>query len=383
MPHNAHYVYENCVACGITYRIQSDWECDAGLIKSGDDCICPSGMYETQSECENANPNSNCTQDVKCYKPYDCKDGYAKSVSGCKNPNGYTLGATDAYGCAECKEKECGSVWVYKPDYSSGSESSGMEYVDSSPDSSVEVCGNAGATGWKRTIVSGRFSGTKACYACRRNNCPSGYTTNNTSAESCGSDNWTLDIASVKSGENLCTKCVYNAPSCPDGYYPIHNLTSATRCGSMGEKGWYIEKLGSCAKCAQKDCQAGLRESSNERITVTVEEKNMSFRIYLKQGNEYFFTFEPNGYYSGDTRCGEFIFSLDNFCSEYRREVANCASKTKEESGYEDDDAFWDCVDGVDESWDSHFDNVNRCHLCMGVFGSRGDRYFCRDLWYW
>ncbi len=382
-PHNAHYVYENCVACGITYRIQSDWECNAGFIKSGDDCICPSGMYETQSECENANPNSNCTQDVKCYKPYDCKDGYAKSVSGCKNPNGYTLGATDAYGCAECKEKECGSVWVYKPDYSSGSESSGMEYVDSSPDSSVEVCGNAGATGWKRTIVSGRFSGTKACYVCQRNSCPSGYTTNNTSAESCGSDNWTLDIASVKSGENLCTKCVYNAPSCPDGYYPIHNLTSATRCGSMGEKGWYIEKLGSCAKCAQKDCQAGLRESSNERITVTVEEKNMSFRIYLKQGNEYFFTFEPNGYYSGDTRCGEFIFSLDNFCSEYRREVANCASKTKEESGYEDDDAFWDCVDGVDESWDSHFDNVNRCHLCMGVFGSRGDRYFCRDLWYW
>ena len=251
-------------------------------------------MYETQSECENANPNSNCTQDVKCYKPYDCKDGYAKSVSGCKNPNGYTLGATDAYGCAECKEKECGSVWVYKPDYSSGSESSGMEYVDSSPDSSVEVCGNAGATGWKRTIVSGRFSGTEACYVCQRNNCPSGYITGRSSVADCGPGSWNFDIASTKSGDEICSKCTYSCvATCEDKYTgslpanAYYTYETCTACGvtSQIKSGWacnsgYVKAGNTCQKAYASCSAANMSYLSSPRPDSNCK----STTIYLTSG---------------------------------------------------------------------------------------------------
>ena len=332
----------------------------------------------------------------QCYvcQPNACPTGYKPGVSsvadcGSKAADGWSFTASNlANGndpCGKCEKLQCPIVQVKYPIEGNSSGDSAYIYksVKSTTNSSESLCGTQGANGWS-TALTGNYSGNDACYVCKPRFCPIGYSTGKTSVDDCGSEGaagWKFSTASSTAGDEICGKCTRNTTTCPTGY--TAGLTSVKTCGDSGEKGWTLQTQGNCGKCVANDCKAGLRESSNERVTVTVKEKNISFRLYLKQGNEYFFTFDPNGYYSGNERCGDFIFSLANFCSEYRREVANCATQTKELSGYEDDDDFWSCVDGVDESWDSHFDNVNRCALCMGVFGSTGDRYFCRDLWHW
>ena len=402
-PHNAHYVYENCTACGETTQIKSDWECDAGLIKSGGDCLCPSGSYETNSECETANANSNCTKDGACYTPTSCKTGYSKTLSGCGNTAGFTLGATDAYGCAECQKKECGSVWVYKPDYSSGSESSATEYVESTTDSSVEVCGNAGSTGWTR-VKTGRYSGTQACYACQRNNCPSGYITGRSSVADCGPGSWDFDIASTKSGEQICSKCTYNKPTCPSGYDA--NITSASQCGSSGANGWTVQKSGSCGKCVAKDCTSGLLENVSANPSGTLVE-NVNLRAY-----EVYFNFTSNGYYSGDMRCGTFTLNKPMWCADYK---ATLLSVCKSDAGggygywfgygYDDSDAsdiftycgenpndthcalasgddLTKCIAVVDTRFSTGNTNYDFCSKCGSPVGSIADPnnwYYCQN----
>ncbi len=315
MPHNAHYVYENCTACGETTRITSAWKCDAGFIESGGDCVCPSGSYETNSECETANANSNCTKDGACYKPTSCKTGYSKILSGCGNTAGFTLGATDAYGCAECQKKECGYTWVYKPDYSSGSESSGSEYVESSTDSSVEVCGNAGSTGWTR-VKTDSYSGTQACYACMRNSCPSGYITGRSSVADCGSGSWTFDIASIKSGEQICSKCTYNKPSCPSGTYdslsacekanPNGVCSSVNKCYKLVScnLGYALNATG--AACIANTCpivEFEVNTSSSTSVTVKVQSTTSQDITRCGSTEEKGWELYATNTYSGNSLC--------------------------------------------------------------------------------
>ncbi len=150
----------------------------------------------------------------KCVEK-DCSTGYSKDVTSCSA--GYTFVKDDSNPlCGKCDVKPCGSVWVYKPDYSSGSESSGSEYVKATTGSSVEKCG--GSAGWERVIVSGMYSGDDACYVCQRKSCPSGYITGRSDAADCGTgSSWTLDIhPTIKSGDDICSKCTQ---SCPSGSY--------------------------------------------------------------------------------------------------------------------------------------------------------------------
>ncbi len=356
-------------------------------------CDVPQGL---ETDCEKlgyTNTNGGACPDgkvtVKCpfnrkymYCPSgSCNPGFAHTVDECSTnkdaTGGYTLGALDSDGCGQCIAKTCPIVQLnINEDSSAGSS---LREVQSTTDNDVEHCGNTGKKGYSISIT-GAYSGEKACYVCKPNSCPDGFTADISNLADCPNPSlMKYEAAQTSSGDKICGKCTYVQGNCPSGY--VQNLTNVTQCGPSGDNGWDLKTQGTCGQCTAKACQQGSVKNSEERITVTTR-NNISFSISLSSYNDDFFTFEPNGFYSGNSQCGKHTFNINNFCDGYRREVAYCASKIKEEYG-KDDEAFFDCLNDVDENWDAHYDNVNRCSLCMGIFGSTGDRYFCRDLWYW
>ena len=212
-PTNASWSYESCTACGSSYSIKSGWTCNTGYVKSGNDCVCPSGTYRTQSACESANPYSNCTLDVKCYKPTSCKSGYGKSTSDCGTKvAGWSLGLTDNYGCSQCNKNSCPSI---SKTVSSSSTTTATVSIQTSTDSDVANCGTTGSSGYTLDTTS-YYSGDSLCYACTPKACPSGYTPTN--QLTCSG----LAQTSLNSyfGEDTCSTCRTVIKRCLAGTYP-------------------------------------------------------------------------------------------------------------------------------------------------------------------
>ena len=328
-PDNASYTYESCTACGSSYSIKSGWTCDSGYVKYNNDCVCPAGTYPTQAQCESAYAYSNCTLDVKCYRPTSCKTGYAVTANLCGTKvAGWQLGMRDKNSCAQCVKKECPDVMMKVPYYgnSSGSASGSAGYgytyrlVSSSITNNAYACGTQGSKGWT-TVLTSNYSGDNACYACKPNACPTGYSAGRTSVADCGTGgaaNWEFYIANNATyGEEICSKCVRKTTTCPSGY--TSGLTNASNCGKEGTKGWTVQTQGVCGKCVAKECAAGMSENpSANGSSVMIDNVNLS-----SYGQ--FFNFTPNGYYSGDSRCGTFALDKQMWCEDYKSQlISNC-----------------------------------------------------------
>ena len=378
-PDNASYTYESCTACGSSYSIKSGWTCDSGYVKSGNSCLCPSGTYDSKALCESNNPYSNCTIDVKCYKPTSCKSGYAKSASACGSKSGWTLGDADYYGCRRCNKKECPDVMMKVPYYgnSSGSASGSAGYgytyrlLSSSITNNAYACGTQGSKGWT-TVLTSNYSGDNACYACKPNACPTGYSAGRTSVADCGTGgaaNWEFYIANNATyGEEICSKCVRKTTTCPSGY--TAGLTNASKCGSKGAKGWIVKTQGVCGKCVAKECVAGMSENTTgEKVS------GVPLGSYEKS---YYFDFSPNAYYTGDARCGTFTLKPEEVCADYIRNKKSCGNgidyddstynnifEACEAGGYADCTSLYDCIKEINANWKVY--DLNYCSLCGGA----------------
>ena len=378
-PDNASYTYESCTACESSYSIKSGWTCDSGYVKSGNSCLCPSGTYDSKALCESNNPYSNCTIDVKCYKPTSCKSGYAKSASACGSKSGWTLGDADYYGCRRCNKKECPDVMMKVPYYgnSSGSASGSAGYgytyrlLSSSITNNAYACGTQGSKGWT-TVLTSNYSGDNACYACKPNACPTGYSAGRTSVADCGTGgaaNWEFYIANNATyGEEICSKCVRKTTTCPSGY--TAGLTNASKCGSKGAKGWTVKTQGVCGKCVAKECVAGMSENTTgEKVS------GVPLGSYEKS---YYFDFSPNAYYTGDARCGTFTLKPEEVCADYIRNKKSCGNgidyddstynnifEACEAGGYADCTSLYDCIKEINANWKVY--DLNYCSLCGGA----------------
>ena len=378
-PDNASYTYESCTACGSSYSIKSGWTCDSGYVKSGNSCVCPSGTYDSKALCESNNPYSNCTIDVKCYKPTSCKSGYAKSASACGSKSGWALGDADYYGCRRCNKKECPDVMMKVPYYgnSSGSASGSAGYgytyrlLSSSITNNAYACGTQGSKGWT-TVLTSNYSGDNACYACKPNACPTGYSAGRTSVADCGTGgaaNWEFYIANNATyGEEICSKCVRKTTTCPSGY--TAGLTNASKCGSKGAKGWTVKTQGVCGKCVAKECVAGMSENTTgEKVS------GVPLGSYEKS---YYFDFSPNAYYTGDARCGTFTLKPEEVCADYIRNKKSCGNgidyddstynnifEACEAGGYADCTSLYDCIKEINANWKVY--DLNYCSLCGGA----------------
>ena len=227
-PTNASWSYESCTACGSSYSIKSGWTCNTGYVKSGNDCVCPSGTYRTQSACESANPYSNCTLDVKCYKPTSCKSGYAKSASSCGlKAAGWSLGLTDNYGCSQCNKNSCPSI---SKTISSSSTTTATVSIQTSTDSDVANCGTTGSSGYTLDTTT-YYSGDSMCYACTPKACPSGYTPTN--QLTCSG----LSVSHLSSyfGDDTCSKCRSTSKVCLIGTYPTQEECENSSDGGLIE----------------------------------------------------------------------------------------------------------------------------------------------------
>ena len=378
-PDNASYTYESCTACGVSSTIKTGWTCDTGYVKSGNNCLCPSGTYDSKALCESNNPYSNCTIDVKCYKPTSCKSGYAKSASACGSKSGWTLGDADYYGCRRCNKKECPDVMMKVPYYgnSSGSASGSAGYgytyrlLSSSITNNAYACGTQGSKGWT-TVLTSNYSGDNACYACKPNACPTGYSAGRTSVADCGTGgaaNWEFYIANNATyGEEICSKCVRKTTTCPSGY--TAGLTNASKCGSKGAKGWTVKTQGVCGKCVAKECVAGMSENTTgEKVS------GVPLGSYEKS---YYFDFSPNAYYTGDARCGTFTLKPEEVCADYIRNKKSCGNgidyddstynnifEACEAGGYADCTSLYDCIKEINANWKVY--DLNYCSLCGGA----------------
>ena len=374
-PDNASYTYESCTACGSSYSIKSGWTCDSGYVKYNNDCVCPAGTYPTQAQCESAYAYSNCTLDVKCYRPTSCKTGYAVTANLCGTKvAGWQLGMRDKNSCAQCVKKECPDVMMKVPYYgnSSGSASGSAGYgytyrlVSSSITNNAYACGTQGSKGWT-TVLTSNYSGDNACYACKPNACPTGYSAGRTSVADCGTGgaaNWEFYIANNATyGEEICSKCVRKTTTCPSGY--TSGLTNASKCGSSGAKGWTVKTQGVCGKCEAKECVAGMSENpSANGSSVMIDNVNLS-----SYGQ--FFNFTPNGYYSGDSRCGTFALDKQMWCEDYKSQlISNCRTSGGSNNffgyGFEDSgdsDIFIYCSKHpTDKNCDlSYSDDLRKC----------------------
>ena len=262
----------------------------------------------------------------------------------------------------------------------SGSAGYGYTYrlVSSSITNNAYACGTQGSKGWT-TVLTSNYSGDNACYACKPNACPTGYSAGRTSVADCGTGgaaNWEFYIANNATyGEEICSKCVRKTTTCPSGY--TAGLTNVSKCGSSGAKGWTVKTQGNCGKCEAKECTQGL---SYKIPYFTVTEfipysRNMSFIMHTGGGGLQYLNFTPNGYYTGDTECGSFALDLNIFCDDYRREIKKCVD---EEYSYGIENTS-ECMNNVNDRWAKAYDDVNMCNLCIGVFGSVSDLFFCEQ----
>ena len=417
-PDNASYTYESCTACGSSYSIKSGWTCDSGYVKSGNSCLCPSGTYDSKALCESNNPYSNCTIDVKCYKPTSCKSGYAKSASACGSKSGWTLGDADYYGCRRCNKKECPDVMMKVPYYgnSSGSASGSAGYgytyrlLSSSITNNAYACGTQGSKGWT-TVLTSNYSGDNACYACKPNACPTGYSAGRTSVADCGTGgaaNWEFYIANNATyGEEICSKCVRKTTTCPSGY--TAGLTNVSKCGSSGAKGWTVKTQGVCGKCEAKECTQGQTKGYYNTI---VDGVSLLYQQY--------FIFTENSYYSGDSKCGKFSLNKQMWCEDYKSSLINVCTSNQSGSGtvywfgyaYEEykerelglsDDIFkycseyptdkycnlsdktgygYDlnaCISEVKNNFSQYGTKYDFCSECTTDEGSNNSPYYCQD----
>ena len=417
-PDNASYTYESCTACGSSYSIKSGWTCDSGYVKSGNSCLCPSGTYDSKALCESNNPYSNCTIDVKCYKPTSCKSGYAKSASACGSKSGWTLGDADYYGCRRCNKKECPDVMMKVPYYgnSSGSASGSAGYgytyrlVSSSITNNAYACGTQGSKGWT-TVLTSNYSGDNACYACKPNACPTGYSAGRTSVADCGTGgaaNWEFYIANNATyGEEICSKCVRKTITCPSGY--TAGLTNVSKCGSQGANGWTLKTQGNCGKCEAKECTQGQTKGYYNTI---VDGVSLLYQQY--------FIFTENSYYSGDSKCGKFSLNKQMWCEDYKSSLINVCTSNQSGSGtvywfgyaYEEykerelglsDDIFkycseyptdkycnlsdktgygYDlnaCISEVKNNFSQYGTKYDFCSECTTDEGSNNSPYYCQD----
>ena len=201
-PANASYTTETCTACGVSSTIKTGWTCDTGYVKYNNDCVCPAGTHPTKSQCESAYAYSNCTLDVKCYKPTSCKPGYAVTANLCgSTAAGYSLGLSDNAGCRQCIKNSCPTISVTYTPY--GSHTSSIS-VQTSTDSNAENCGSSGSKGYTSEITS-YFSGEARCYACKPKTCPSGYIAGSTQ---CDATQEAVTHPGVMSGDEPCTTCI-------------------------------------------------------------------------------------------------------------------------------------------------------------------------------
>ncbi|MDY4885392.1 MAG: hypothetical protein SO141_03980 [Alphaproteobacteria bacterium] len=370
-PDNASYTYESCTACGSSYSIKSGWTCNSGYVESGNSCVCPSGTYSTKAACENANSYSNCTIDVKCYKPTSCKSGYAKSASACGSKSGWKLGTTtDAFGCHQCNKKECPTIKVKYPIYGSSSGSAAFTYrnVKATTNGSEAACGTLASKGWS-TVLTGSYSGDDACWVCEPKFCPFGYSTDKTSIADCGDSSlWSFNLASTAAGDDLCGKCTRKTTTCPSGY--TAGLNNVSKCGSSGAKGWTLKTQGNCGKCVAKECVAGMSENTTgEKVS------GVPLGSYEKS---YYFDFSPNAYYTGDARCGTFTLKPEEICADYIRNKKSCGNgldyddftynnifEACEAGGYADCTSLYDCIKGINANWKVY--DLNYCSLCGGA----------------
>ena len=417
-PDNASYTYESCTACGSSYSIKSGWTCDSGYVKSGNSCLCPSGTYDSKALCESNNPYSNCTIDVKCYKPTSCKSGYAKSASACGSKSGWTLGDADYYGCRRCNKKECPDVMMKVPYYgnSSGSASGSAGYgytyrlLSSSITNNAYACGTQGSKGWT-TVLTSNYSGDNACYACKPNACPTGYSAGRTSVADCGTGgaaNWEFYIANNATyGEEICSKCVRKTTTCPSGY--TAGLTNVSKCGSQGANGWTLKTQGNCGKCEAKECTQGQTKGYYNTI---VDGVSLLYQQY--------FIFTENSYYSGDSKCGKFSLNKQMWCEDYKSSLINVCTSNQSGSGtvywfgyaYEEykerelglsDDIFkycseyptdkycnlsdktgygYDlnaCISEVKNNFSQYGTKYDFCSECTTDEGSNNSPYYCQD----
>ncbi len=417
-PDNASYTYESCTACESSYSIKSGWTCDSGYVKSGNSCLCPSGTYDSKALCESNNPYSNCTIDVKCYKPTSCKSGYAKSASACGSKSGWTLGDADYYGCRRCNKKECPDVMMKVPYYgnSSGSASGSAGYgytyrlLSSSITNNAYACGTQGSKGWT-TVLTSNYSGDNACYACKPNACPTGYSAGRTSVADCGTGgaaNWEFYIANNATyGEEICSKCVRKTTTCPSGY--TAGLTNVSKCGSQGANGWTLKTQGNCGKCEAKECTQGQTKGYYNTI---VDGVSLLYQQY--------FIFTENSYYSGDSKCGKFSLNKQMWCEDYKSSLINVCTSNQSGSGtvywfgyaYEEykerelglsDDIFkycseyptdkycnlsdktgygYDlnaCISVVKNNFSQYGTKYDFCSECTTDEGSNNSPYYCQD----
>ena len=202
LPVNATYTTAVCTACGVSSTIKTGWTCDTGYVKYNNDCVCPAGTHPTKSQCESAYAYSNCTLDVKCYKPTSCKPGYAVTANHCgSTAAGYSLGLSDNAGCRQCIKNSCPTISVTYTPY--GSHTSSIS-VQTSTDSNAENCGSSGSKGYTSEITS-YFSGEARCYACKPKTCPSGYIAGSTQ---CDVTQEAVTHPGVMSGDKPCTTCI-------------------------------------------------------------------------------------------------------------------------------------------------------------------------------
>lgn len=395
---------------------------------------CESGLessceFTEKTECETAYFNSVCSIDgAGCYNPTACRTGYGKTVEVCSagDAGNWSLGSTDEYGCARCLcETTCidkvtppaNAEPVYEPCSACGSSTQIIidftcptGYVKSSDGTScekvgcqdgygktVEECGNAG--GWTLGTLD-----SSGCGKCTPKTCPvvsvnvgtgtssgSGdiqkiQSTTDADVENCGtygSQGWTISPTSNFAGNDRCYVC--KPKTCPTGYKK--GLSSVNSCGDTGSEGWDFEVAGTaagevtCGKCTAKQCQSGKSEH-------TYDINSASYRFYI--------TFTPNGYYTGDARCGTFALNKTEFCEDYKRNIENrCDWMYETEVGnlhtycIREPNSYYcreykDCINEIKVDWEAaNFEQFegyagSMCSTCTGVFGSsEEDDYAC------
>ena len=231
--------------------------------------------------------------------------------------------------------------------------------------------------GWS-TVLTGSYSGDDACWVCKPKFCPAGYSTDKTSIADCGDSSlWSFNLASTTAGDDLCGKCTRKTTTCLQGY--SKDIKSVADCGngSVGTAGWIFSSSNGCGKCVAKDCTQGL---SYKIPYFTVTEfipdlRKESFIMHTGGSGMQYLNFTSNGYYTGDIECGSFALDLTIFCDDYRREIKKCVDE-EYSHGIENTS---ECMNNVNDRWAKAYDDVNMCNLCIGVFGSVSDLFFCEQ----